>query len=218
MTVSDETIWKGLERHLRELGQGGAKPSLDDVISRPLARRPLALRTGGAVGILAVIVGVVLVGGIVLQSHPVANVGRSVDGPFTLEITVSNREYVAGAQIPVTASLTYTGPEASVRIGHALQVIGFGVDGLFGGAVHPIWALMCAASDLQRGEPLVVPFAKTGAALTPNPSFMAYEADPVLRLPPGTWHVYAVASFSEQPCGDSPLDMRAEIVITVKAP
>jgi hypothetical protein len=218
MTVSDETIWNGLERRLKNLGQGGAQPSLDEIVDRPLPGRPIARRAGGAVGLLVVLVAVVLVGGVILQSHPVANVGRAVDGPFTLEITVPNREYVAGAGIPVTASLTYTGPEASVRIGHALQVIGFGVDEFLGGAIRPIWAFKCGSSLLQRGVPLVVPFAKTGGMLTPNPSFMAYFADPVLRLPPGTWHVYAEASFSEQGCNDIGRDMRAEVVITVTPP
>lgn len=143
------------------------------------------------------------------------NVGQAVAGPFTLEITTPNRAYLAGEKIPVSASLTYTGPAASVQIGHALQVIGFGVDGLFDGGIRPIWALKCARTELQRGQPLVVPFAKTGASMTPNPSFQAFLEDPALRLPPGVWHVYAEASFSERGCADPGPDIRAEVVITV---
>jgi hypothetical protein len=141
--------------------------------------------------------------------------GRAVDGPFTVEISSAKREYASGEPIQVSATLTYTGLAASVTITHALQTIGFGVDGFLNGNVQPIWAQSCGLTDLQRGQPLTVPFAKSGATMTPDPAFNAFMADSVLRLPPGVWHLYAVGAFSEGGCGDPGRDIRAEIVITV---
>jgi hypothetical protein len=141
--------------------------------------------------------------------------GRAVDGPFTVEISSAKSRYAAGEPIQVSATLTYTGPAPSVTISHALQTIGFGVDGLLNGNVRPIWALSCGSTELQRGEPLTVPFAKTGGTMTPDPSFDAFMSDRLLRLPPGVWHVYAEAAFSEGRCGQPGRDTRAEIVITV---
>ena len=141
--------------------------------------------------------------------------GRAVDGPFTVEITSAKSEYAAGEPIQVAATLTYTGPAASVRITHALQTIGFGVDGFLNGNVEPIWAQSCGSTELQRGEPLTVPFAKTGASMTPDPAFSAFMTDSILRLPLGVWHVYAVGAFSEGDCGDPGRNIRAEVVITV---
>ena len=143
-------------------------------------------------------------------------VGHATDGAFALAIAASSSTYTAGEAIPVTASLTYTGT-GTVRISHALQPIAFGVDGFLDGDVHPIFAFKCASSELHAGQPLTVPFAKTGGTVTPNPSFDAFMSDPLLRLPAGVWHVYALASFSESSCGAPGHDIRADIVITVTA-
>lgn len=162
---------------------------------------------------LAVLVAVAVVGYRALSSR--AYSARAADGPFVLEISSPQSGYAAGEAIPISATLTYTGPEATVTVSHALQVIGFGVDGFLDGSVRPIFAFKCASTQLQRGESLTVGFAKTGATMTPDPSFDAFMADPMLRLPPGTWHVYADAEFSEGGCGQPGHQIRAEIVITV---
>lgn len=139
---------------------------------------------------------------------------RVIDGPFTLAITSTKLEYLADEPIHVSATLTYTGPDTSVTVGHAQPMIGFGVERLLNGNVRPAWYQSCGLTELRRGEPLTVPFAKMGATVSPDPSFNAFMADPVLRLPPGVWHVYAEAAFSEGDCKPG-RDIRAEIVITV---
>jgi hypothetical protein len=146
---------------------------------------------------------------------PGAASGRVVDGAFTVEITSPKSQYAAAEVIQVSATLTYTGPAASIRISHALQTIGFGIDGFLNGNVRPIYAFKCASSELRRGEPMMVPFAKTGGTMTPDPSFDAFMSGSALQLPPGVWHVYAEAEFSEGGCADPGHDIRAEIVLTV---
>jgi hypothetical protein len=141
--------------------------------------------------------------------------GRAVEGPFVVEITSAKSHYAADEAIQISATLTYTGPAASVRITHAFQTIGFGVDGFLNGNVQPIWAQSCGWTELPRGQPLTVPFAKTGATMTPDPAFNAFMTDSALRLPPGVWHVYAEGAFSEGGCGDPARSIRAEVVITV---
>lgn len=162
---------------------------------------------------LAVLLAIAVVGYRALS--PRATAARAVDGPFVVEITSPRSTYAAGQAIPISATLTYTGPAATVTVSHALQVIGFGIDGFLDGKVRPIFAFKCASTELQRGMPLTVPFAKTGGTMTPDPSFDAFMTDPMLRLPPGSWDVYADAVFSEGICGQPGHHIRAEIVITV---
>jgi hypothetical protein len=40
--------------------------------------------------------------------------------------------------------------------------------------------------------------------------------DPVLRLPVGTWHLYAEAQFSDGTCGGVQHDLRADITLDVR--
>jgi len=141
------------------------------------------------------------------------------DGPYVLEITAPRTIFAIGEPITgITAALTYHGSEASVRIGHAhLTPLGFGIqEPVNGWNLSPAWLQSCEMSDLARGVPLTNPFGKSGGSLRPDPAFTAFMEDPVLRLPPGTWHVYAEASFDEGNCGGTSHDIKATITIVVQ--
>jgi hypothetical protein len=144
--------------------------------------------------------------------------GTAYDAPFKLWITASKASYGNGEAIDVTATLIYEGPEASTTIGHGGSTpIGFGiVEPVDGVQLQPVVELNCARTTLTRGVALEQAFGKSGSNPDANPSFSAFMQDPVLRLPPGTWHIYAEASFLEDPdCAGSQHDIRAEVTVTV---
>ena len=94
----------------------------------------------------------------------------------------------------------------------------FGIrERVFGGInLTPASDLMFDHSTLTRDVPLTKPFAKSGEFSGDDPaapSFRAFFADPILRLPAGTWHIYALAAS----CSPAPLhfDLEAEIEIAV---
>jgi hypothetical protein len=79
---------------------------------------------------------------------------------------------------------------------------------------------MCGQTRLVRGVPLVESFDKSGSFDGENPDapkFQAWLQAKDLRLPEGTWHLYAI---SQAPCsgGDPAFNLRAEIEIVVGDP
>ena len=144
-----------------------------------------------------------------------------VDGFFELTIRSEHDRYAAGDPIVVEASLMYHGPDATVEICHDRGgPIMFGIREKIFGAIElaPASQLMFDHGTLTRDVPLTKAFAKSGGYPSDDPaapSFRAFFADPILRLPPGTWHVYAVAAS----CSPGPLhfELNAEIEIVVDA-
>jgi hypothetical protein len=235
MSGPDDTrMWQGLRSHLDELGSLASAPPLEGVVARRPPRLLGRLRLASATA-ASVIALVAILGGVLLAPHQLpaaAAVGRASDGPFTLEITSTKSVYGAGEPIEISATLTYGGPEASVDISHGhLTPLGFGiVEAVNGITLAPAWRLSCESTTLVRDVRLTHGFTKSGGSSGSDPSFQAFMEDPVLRLPRGTWHVYAVASFAEGSCGgqaprmswvsghgarSAPHDLRAEIVIDV---
>jgi hypothetical protein len=148
-----------------------------------------------------------------------APVGNTTDGPFTLEIRATKAVYSSEDPVVVTATLTYTGPDASAVISHGYgSPISIGVvepvDGLSMGTG---WRLSCSTSTLDRGVPVSTSFHKSGDSTEmPIPSLMAIINDP--RMPSGVWHFYVEALFSEGAgCSrDGPKhDFRAELALQV---
>ena len=167
----------------------------------------------GALGLL-VVLGAILFGSGALSAGAV---DLAAEGPFELEIRSVKSQYTAGEPIDIAATLTYHGPEASVTIDHGhLSPVGFGiVEPVNGIQLSPAWRTSCETTILARDVGLTRAFAKSGASSGSDPSFLAFMQDPVLRLPAGTWHVYADASFSEGGCGSQTHNIRAEITINV---
>jgi hypothetical protein len=145
------------------------------------------------------------------------------NAPFSLVVTANHARYAAGDPIDVSATVEYTGPMASIDVPHdSLGLAAFGIDEPVDGMnVHGISDLMCAHTVLQRGSPVTVAFRKTGSSLEPPPdpsAAAAFFSDPVLRLPAGTWHIYAEADFPLHACGGvgQEYHLRAQITIDVE--
>lgn len=157
-------------------------------------------------------------------------------GAFSLTITSAKAVYRPDEPIDVAASLTFAGPDLLVRITHGLGVnggpLGFGV-------VEPVdvpgvgliqlgggYRLACTTSTLPQDAPIGAPYSKGGSPLLDPPDgptfeqLQAYMSDRVLRLPAGTWHVYAIAEFATGNCapgmaGSERYSLRSEIVVVV---
>jgi hypothetical protein len=141
-----------------------------------------------------------------------------LDGAFELTLRSAHARYGAGEPIDVEASLTYHGPGATVDICTDSGPIQFGIrEKVLGGiTLEPVSRLMFDHSTLTRDVALIKPFMKSGGFSGDDPaapSFQAFFADPILRLPQGTWHIYSVAAS----CSPAPLhfELEAEIEISV---
>jgi hypothetical protein len=143
------------------------------------------------------------------------------DSEFTLELHAGKARYRPDEPIDVTASLTYSGPDDTVEIGHdGAGPIAFGIrERVFGEIeVQPISDLMCRRTALERSVPFVKPFAKSGGFSGDHPEasrFRDWLLDPVLRLPEGAYHVYARVQTGCGAAGSPNASLEAQIVIVV---
>jgi hypothetical protein len=186
---------------------------------------PLVVLVVGVVAASALQIGPFAPGATPQPSGPITAATRH--GDFTLSMVAEKGTYLEGEPIDISASLSYDGGESTV-ISHGSgaggSAIGFGIDEpIFGGArLEPFWGPQCEATTLLRDRPLSVPFEKTTSPVfDPGTSALAlFLLDPELRLPPGVWHVYAVAPFRLIGCFDTfgeieTIEMRVELEITV---
>jgi hypothetical protein len=180
----------------------------------------------------ALIVGVVLVGAVALRplvggqpavTGPIS--ATTIDGPFELTIRSEHGLYAASDPVNVNASLTYRGPGPQVKVAHGFGgPLGFGiVEPVHGLQLAPGWRASCNLSVLSKDVPVDGAFGKSGGFSGDNPdasAVAAFFADPVLRLPPGTWHIYAVAYFEIDQCAidAQKYQMRVQVTIVVPAP
>lgn len=151
----------------------------------------------------------------------------ATDGTFELTLTSAVARYTAGEPIQVRATLSYVGPGASITIFHGAGVdqspLSFGVvEPIIGNLVlEPGQDTVCLQSTLQRGTPIVEPFAKSGSWSGGDPRAPEYEAfmaDPDLTLPAGVWHVLVVAHLAVGDCAGKDHELQAEITIQVDPP
>jgi hypothetical protein len=193
----------------------------------------------GLVPVLAVLVGGTLLAGIAkigpfaagtdsLASDGAGLSSRRTEastrsGNFVLTIRSAKASYAAGEIIEIEASLTYDG-SAPIQIAHGLGgaggPIGFGIEEPVLGGLHlgPTTADVCARTALAPGQTLTYGFAKSGTFDGHDPSgddYKRFFEDPDLRLAEGTWHVYAVASFSIGDCTPEATSMRVDLSIEV---
>ena len=147
-------------------------------------------------------------------------------GVYELTIRSAKARYAVDDPIDIAASLTFVGEElpGGVQIGHALGAnegpLGFGIEEPVIGDLRltPGTEDACARTILVPGQPLTTTFAKSAGWSGDDPrsdDYLAFVQDPVLRLGGGTWHVYAVASFSPGDCGPDPVQMRVDLTIEV---
>lgn len=152
-------------------------------------------------------------------------VATVTDGQFELTLRSAKARYAAGEPISIDAALAYGG-DGEVTIGHAYGAhrtpIGFRIlEPVLGDlSIGTGWDLACDHSTLAAGSPIEAAFQKGGSWTSDDPradEYQAFMIDPVLRLTPGTWHVYAEAWFLEGDCGGQEHRMLAEIAIEVIA-
>lgn len=141
-----------------------------------------------------------------------------------LELTVDQERYRAGQPILADATLTYLGPDDSIRIwGSSMGPVFTGVRQL-DGPIDPGGASTsdCVARELIRGEPLREAFSKSGSFADDDPLadfYRAYFGDALLRLPPGRWQITATAAgtLGGEDCGAGPgLDLSVSVEIVVE--
>ena len=178
----------------------------------------------GAVAILLVLIGGVtyLAGG----GGAEAVTASSTDGTFTLTIASPRDHYVAGDPIEASATIEYVGAIPKIQVSGTPGVPGFGVEQV-GGPNHasPAYRLSCVAYAFANGQPVAFPFSKSGGFTPDDPSaeFMkaylniaADHPDPILRLPAGTWRIFADMNLTEGECaGSTNHHLEAAITIVV---
>jgi hypothetical protein len=135
--------------------------------------------------------------------EPVVVEGRG-DG-FALSMRVGSNAVDAGGPIHVAAQLVWEGAEPGASIwGSGSGPVTFLLEQLDGDiALGGVMTADCGKHDFVRNVPLQVPYRKSGgfSAEDPNADFYrAFFADPVLRLPAGTWRITATAGGYLAPC------------------
>lgn len=140
---------------------------------------------------------------------------------MTLSVTAEPAVVGAGEPIDVQAVVTNDGVEPLVLSGSGSGFVFFSVtrleDGLTSG--EPGMTADCAPHVVPAGEPIVVPFAKSGgwSEDDPNAAFLrTYFSEPELSLPSGTWRidVSTVATIGEG-CVGPQLDLKLSVLLTV---
>lgn len=140
---------------------------------------------------------------------------------MTLAVTAAPVVVVAGAPIEVEATVTNDGGEPIELSGSGSGFVFFSVtrieDGLTSG--EPVMTDDCAPHVVPVGEPIVVPFAKSGgwSEDDPNAGFLrTYFSEPELTLPSGTWRIdVSTAATIGQGCIGDSLDLGISLIVTV---
>jgi hypothetical protein len=143
------------------------------------------------------------------------------DGVFRLELTTPRATYEPGYAIAPVARVTYLGPDPAIAVTHSHSQLVFQVqevDGtrqMEGGS-----RLSCESTNLVKGEPLAIPFSKSGSRTDdPTQGFdQAWYEDPTLTLPIGTWRITALMGFGIGECGVGSHVLQVSNVIRVVAP
>lgn len=144
----------------------------------------------------------------------------SSDAHFVLVLHSAKGTYRPDEAVEVSATLTYSGPDASIEIFQPFEgPIGFGVTETLGPVqLSPAWRLSCGSETLAAQRPIVKAFTKSGG---PAPSasisfddLNSFMISPELRLPAGVWHMYAETYFSTGGCGGDTYALRATLTIT----
>jgi hypothetical protein len=147
--------------------------------------------------------------------------GTVSEGGITLSATAQPAVVPAGQPIKVEAVLTHDRPEPLIVSGSGSGIVFFSVtrieDGLTSGP--PAMEGDCARHELPPGEPMVVPFAKSGGFSDDDPDagfLRVYLSDPELTLPAGTWRIDVSTSGNlGDECTGEPLALELALVVTV---
>lgn len=152
---------------------------------------------------------------------PLTSTGTVTANGVTLAAVAEPATVRPGEVIEVTATLSHEAPGDLELSGSGSGIVFFSVtrleDGLTSGP--PVSTGDCARHILLEGEPLTLPFEKSGgfAPDDPNAEFMeVYNATPELRLPTGTWRIDVATSANIGPgCAGDLLDLDLALVVAV---
>lgn len=103
--------------------------------------------------------------------------------------------------LTLEATLTYEGDADVVEAFAGFHLIEFYLAQIDGPLVmDPVIESIGICHDVRRGEPVVVPYAKSGGFAEPGdpnyPLMNDFLRDPDLHFPPGRWRITAVADFT----------------------
>lgn len=154
-------------------------------------------------------------------STPELAAGQVTEAGITLAAVAEPAVARAGEVIRVTAELSHDRPEPLVVSGSGSGVVFFSVtrldDGLSSGPA--VSTDDCARHELPPGEPVTVPFSKSGgwSEDDPNAAFMrTYHSQPELTLPPGTWRIDITTSGNlGDGCDGEQLSHELALLVTV---
>ena len=121
-------------------------------------------------------------------------VERVAANGFVLEASLPRRVWSSTDVVPVTTTLTWTGPGPTQQVGTSTDgPVSFALKQLDGtlemGGAHDD---VCAHKSYDRGVATPIPFAKSGGWTDDDPNSPFYRqffGDPRLILPPGRWRL-----------------------------
>jgi len=137
------------------------------------------------------------------------------DADFTLTWRVDAQRVSSTDSLRLEARLLYTGPSQAIKAWAGFSLVHFyfrQADGpLF---LEPTIESIGICHDVQRGEPVVVEYRKSGTFAEPGdpnfPVMNAFLRDPELHFPPGRWRITAIADFSLGGCGGGGVPIHIE--------
>ena len=138
-------------------------------------------------------------------------------GAFRLTFSLPQATYDASEEINGIATLAVTNGKSATIAGSGNGPLGFSFDEV-GGTRHmdAVWRESCRRYEVEPGSPITSAIKKSAgwSAEDPNAAFyQAFIEDPQVHLPPGTWDISAVASFSEGDCSST---VRVQHLMTAK--
>jgi hypothetical protein len=146
---------------------------------------------------------------------------ETADAEFRLVLKANSARHAVGVPIALLTELHYIGRQPQVRLagsGSGLVVVSMTqLDGplqIAGGGTDD-----CVGYSIAPGEPIVKPYVKSGgwSADDPNAAFYgAFFADPLLRLPRGTWRVFATTQFFVGDCPGPSHTLAATLDVVVE--
>jgi hypothetical protein len=143
---------------------------------------------------------------------------------MTLSVVAEPAVVAAGQPIEVEATITNDGREPLVVSGSGSGFVFFSVkrleDGLTSG--EPVTPGDCGEHIVPVGEPIVIPFAKSGAWSEDDAHadfLRTYFADSELTLPSGTWQIdVSTLGNVGEGCTGPLLDLEVALQVTVTNP
>ncbi len=206
----DMRLRKRLNRLAAAVPVEPANPSLDVHTQRPEVRGRVQFGAFATLVLLLIVVaGSGLFGG--GRSNGDAPVGSMTDGVFRLTIRAPKDHFRADEAITVEALVEFVGGDKSIDVWSTPDVVGFGVEQVGGPhRIAPVSRLSCGRFSFPSGQAERYPFVKSGGFYPEMPDADFVKAylnisgnvpDPVLRLPAGTWSIFAVTDLAESDCG-----------------